>query len=143
MLRRENVVGQRIKRIIANTSLSDDEFNFADFVCVLGNGFAFRLPSDDESGDMFPGVEITDAFRPVKFNSRRWLHYAYRLWWARIVDVLVPADPELRFPDSAAIALSSGWYIAQYSGAPRGILPLIDIMPKLNSGDEMVSVWKT
>ena len=143
MLRRDNVVGQRIKRIVANTSHSDDDFNVADFVCELRNGIAFRLPSDDETGDLFPGVEITDDFRTIKFDKRRWFHYKSRLWGARITDVLVPADPELRFPDSAVIALSSGWYIAQYSGAPRGILPLIDIMPTLNVDNEMMSVWET
>ena len=143
MLQRNDVVGQRIKRIVANTSRSDDDYNFADFVCELRNGIAFRLPSDDETGDLFPGVKITEDFRTIKFDKPRWFHYNYRLWWARITDVLVPADPELRFPDSAVIALSSGWYIAQRSGAPRGILPLIDIMPTLNVDEEMMSVWQT
>jgi hypothetical protein len=142
MIQRHNIIGHRIKRIVANTSLSDADFNFADFVCELDNGVMFRLPSDNESEDLLPEVTISDAFQAVRFDKRRWWHYTKRLWWSRIADVLIPADPELRFPDTARIALTSGWYIAQYSGAPRGILPTIDIMPTINADDKMLSVWE-
>lgn len=142
MLRREDVVGHRINRIVADLSLSDGAYNHADFICVLGNGIAFRLPFDDESDDIFPAAEVSAAHAPVIFPKRQWPRYFRRLWRARIADVLVPADPELRFPDSSRVALTSGWYLGQMYTAPAGILPIIDLMPDLRAGDEMVTVWE-
>jgi hypothetical protein len=141
MLKHEDVVGHRIKRIVADATLTDDSLNFADFVIELDNGVAFRLPYDDESDDWFGAVELTVNHRVVTFPKWRWWHYSRRLWRATISDVLVPADTELRYPDSARVALSSGWFLAQMSGAAAGILPCIDIMEELNADDPMITVW--
>jgi hypothetical protein len=141
MLNREDVIGHRIKRILADTTLSDDSLNFADFICELDNGVAFRLPYDDESEHWFVDVVPNANHKPLTFPKRHWWHYSRKLWRARISDVLVPADPELRFPDSARVALSSGWFLMQMSGAPIGILPCIDIMPELHADDPMVTIW--
>jgi len=141
MLNREDVVGHRIRRILAGSSLSDDALNFADFICELDNGVAFRLPYDDESDNWF-GVAVKNAnHRTVTFPKRKWWHYRQRLWRAWITDILVPADPELRYPDSARVALSSGWFLIQVSSAPIGIVPSIDIAPELHADDRMVAVW--
>ena len=142
MLRRQDVLGHRIRRIFVDMSLSDHEYNYADFICLLDNGLAFRLPHDDESGDLFPTAKVSEAHVPATFPKRRWLHYPRRLWWARITDVLVPADPELRFPDSSRVALDSGWYLAQMSGGPIGVIPCIDIMPELMTDQELVTIWE-
>lgn len=141
MLNREDVIGHRIKRIMADTSLLDDSLNFADFICELDNGAAFRFPYDDESADWFVAVDPSTNHKAITLPIRQWLHYSRNLWRAMITDVLVPADPELRFPDFARVALSSGWFLVQMSGAPTGILPSIDIMPDLQSDDPMVTVW--
>ena len=141
MLKREDVIGHRIKSIVADTTLTDGALNFADFVCELDNGVAFRLPYDDESDDWFGAVELSMNHEPISFPRKQWWHYSRRLWWATVSDVLVPADPDLRYPDSARVALSSGWFLAQMSGAPTGILPCIDIMPELNAEDPMVTIW--
>lgn len=141
MLKRDAVVGHRIKQLVADTSLSDDALNFADFICVLDTGVAFRLPYDHESDDWFTEVTPSENHYPVAFPRARWWHYYRCLWRSPIRDVLIPADPELRFPDSSRILLNSGWYLAQCSGTPIGIMPSIDIMPDVNTDNTMVSIW--
>jgi hypothetical protein len=141
MLQRTDIVGFRIKRILADTSLSDDAINFADFVLVLETGSAFRMPYDDDHGAWLTNVSPSSKHQPVRFPLAKYWHYRSRLWRTTVNDVLVPADPKLRFPDSARVRLDSGWYIAAWSGTPVGIFPTIDIIPSLDFDDRMVSIW--
>ncbi len=141
MLKREVVVDHRIERIVADTSLSDDSLNFADFICSFDNGVGLRPPYDDGSDDWFNEATPAEHHSPIQFPRSKWWHYYRILWRSPIRGVVVPADPELRFPDSSRILLDSGWYLAQCSGTPIGIFPSIDIMPELNSDDVMVSIW--
>ena len=76
MLNREDVIGHRIRRLVADTTLSDDAINFADFICELDNGIAFRLPHDDESADWFDVAEVTPNHKPIALPKRQWWHYA-------------------------------------------------------------------
>lgn len=141
MVNSELVVGHRIRRIVADTSLPDESLNFADFICILDNGVGIRLPYDDETDDWFNEATPSEHHVPMRFPKSKWWHYHRRLWRPRIRDVLVPADPEWRCPDSSRILLESGWYLAQCSATPIGILPFMDIMPALKSDDVMVSIW--
>jgi hypothetical protein len=67
------------------------------------------------------------------------LQFRDTLWSATIADVLVPADPEARYPSEGAIALSSGWYVVETSYAPIGITPSVFVVQELKK--PMVSVW--
>lgn len=141
MLPRTDIVGFPIHQILADTSSSDNSINFADFVLVSASGKGFRMPYDDESGDWLEAVTPTKNHHRVEFPVSKQLHYRDKLWRSDVVDVLVPEDPDLRFPDSARIQLASGWYIVACSGAPIGILPTIDITPDIATDDKMTSIW--
>lgn len=141
MLQQNSVVGSRIKRIVADATLSDDEFNYVDFICLLDNGIAFQLPYVDDDGMSFENAIPSANHQPVAFPKSKWWHYYRRLWWSPIRDVLIPADPDFRIPDSSRILLESGWSLTQCAGTPIGILPSIDIMPDTSFDDTMVSIW--
>ena len=141
MLHRNDIIGFPIAQILADTSLSDDSINFADFVLVSASGMAFRMPYDDDSGCWMEAVTPGHNHRLVDLPLAKHHHYQRNLWRSDVIDVLVPEDPELRFPDSARIQLASGWYIVSCCGAPNGILPTIDITPDLATDDRMVSIW--
>jgi len=141
MLPRKYIVGYSIKEILADTSSSDGSINYADFVLVSSSGLAFRMPYDDESSDWLEPVTPTKNHVAVTFPKSKQLHYRKLLWGADVVDILVPVDPDLRFPDSARIRLSSDWYVVACSGTPIGILPTIDITPGIATDEEMVSIW--
>lgn len=141
MLQRNEIVGHRIKTILADGSYSDDAINFVDFIMISASGNAFRLPCEDESDDWLPLATPTSEHRTVRFPISSYFHYRKRLWGATVEDILIPKDPDLRFPDSARVQLSSGWYIIACSGAPLGIVPGIDIFDDISTDEEMVSVW--
>jgi hypothetical protein len=141
MLPREDIVGHRITNIVGDSTSSDDSFNFTDFIYVLDNGIALRMPYDDESGDYLPIASLTQNHRPLVWPKSRKKHFNDNLWAATIADILIPLDPEERFLDSGAIKLSSGHFIAQLCGAPHGILPSVDILAEIGNAGAMVSVW--
>lgn len=140
MIQRSDIVGRRIANILGDTSLSDDSINFCDFIYQTDRGHCFRMPYNDETGDLLPAV-TPGLHLPVSWPRGKLWHYRWRLWTARIADVLVPANADERFLDTGVIALTSGWYIVQFSGAPIGIMPCVDIVPKLAGGEPMISVW--
>jgi hypothetical protein len=141
MLVRENVVGQRIVNILGDSSLSDDEYNYTDFVHELGNGVCFRLPVFDETGDLLPGVTLSANHKPLVLPKARWWFFRRKLWTAEITDILIPTDPEECFPGTARIALSSGYYVMTLSGGPRGIAPFVDVVAGLDVDTPMSSLW--
>lgn len=98
------------------------------------------MPVDDGVHELLPEV-VPDRHRAVRFSTGNWWRDHRTLWWARIVDILVRADPDRRYPDAGAIALSSGWYLMKISGVPVGIAPDVFLMPKLPDDECMVSVW--
>lgn len=142
MISRELVVGHRIADIVGDSTLSDDEFNFIDFVYILDNGIAFRMPCDDDSGDLLPQIVVSPNHAPLVWPKGSESHFQQNLWEATIVDILVPQDSEERYPDTGTIKLSSGWYIRQLGGAPRGIAASVNIQDEIGSDDPMVSVWE-
>lgn len=60
-----NVVGHGITTIFADDSRSDEPFNYCDFVYLLDNGLAFRLPFDDETDQWLPPAQMSRVHRPA------------------------------------------------------------------------------
>ncbi len=60
MLVRTSIVGQRLRCVFADTSLSDDAGNYADFVYQLSNGITIRLPSVDDAGFIDAAKQFID-----------------------------------------------------------------------------------
>ena len=141
MIQRDNIIGHRITAVLGDSSLSDKSINFCDFLYRTDNGQCFRMPGDDNSGELLASVEVTNSYERLNWPRESEAHYKRNLWNAAIVDILVPADPEKRYPDSGLIALSSGWYIMQYSCAPIGVLPFVSITQQSERGQPMTSVW--
>jgi len=102
---------------------------------------AVRLPCFDESGNLLPRLTLTPNHRPLVWPRKKWWFYRRRLWTAKIVDILIPTDHEERHLDTARIALSSGCFVAQLSGAPRGIMPSVDVVFALNAETTMGTIW--
>jgi hypothetical protein len=142
MLRRELVIGRRIANILGDSTLSDGDFNFIDFVYVLDNDIAIRIPYDDESGDLLPQATVTPKHTRLVWPKDNPEHFKKNLWNATITDILLPHDPEERYPDRGIIKLSSGWYLTQLSGAPAGIAAAVYLQEEI-SPDPLISVWET
>lgn len=141
MIPRELVVGQQISNIVGDSSLSGADFNFTDFIYVLANGIAFRMPYDDESGDLLRQVAVSKNHAPLKWPPEMGNHFNDHLRVATIADILVPQNPEERFPDTGLIKLSSGWFLGQLGGAPCGISPSVNIQKDVGHSDPVISVW--
>ncbi len=142
MLPREDVVGHRIKDIVGDSTSSENSFNFTDFIYVLDNDVALRMPYDDESGDLLPSANVTQNHGALAWPNDKQRHFNDNLWNATITDILIPQDPEERYPDTGVIQLSSGWFIVQLAGAPTGIAPSVDILAELADAESMISVWE-
>jgi len=140
MLKREDIVGKRITQILGDSSHSDESINYCDFIYVVGT-HSFRMPFDDETGDLLPYAAVTANHGELNWPREKTLHFERNLWSAHIVDILVPADSEARYPNSGVIELSSGWYVVQSSSGSLGIAPNVDIIPDLWEAGPMVSVW--
>jgi hypothetical protein len=142
MIRREQIVGRRLANILGDSSLTDRSINFCDFLYVTDIGHCFRMPHNDGTDDMLAAVAPSEKHFPVRWPRGSWWHYHRKLWWPRIQDILVPADPEARFPDSSLIQMSSGWCVFQSSWGPIGIMPWVDVIAQLPRDAPMVSVWE-
>lgn len=141
MLSHKDIVTRRIVEIVGDSSSSDDSFNFTDFIYVLDNNLALRMPYDDESGDYLPPATVTHNHQPLEWPKNEQRHLNENLWAATITDILIPQDCDERFPDSGVIKLSTGWFISQLCGAPHGIAPTVGIVNELDNAEAMVSVW--
>ena len=141
MLQRESIVGHRIVDVVGDSSTSDESFNFTDFVYVFDNGLAIRMPHDDESEDLLSGVDVTANHQSLDWPKEKRRQLKRNLWAATVKDILVPRDPEERYPDTGVILLSTDWLIVQLSAAPHGIEPFVNIVNELENLESMVSVW--
>jgi hypothetical protein len=133
-------VGHRIASISGDSSLSDHTYNHCDFIYQTDNCYAFRMPFDDDSGDLLPSAGI-ENHKPLTWPRDRWWRFRRRLWWAQITDILVPANIEKRYPDRGVIALSSGWFVVQCSGGPMGIAPFVTLVKRPDRNEPLTSVW--
>jgi hypothetical protein len=143
VLLQTQVIGRRIANIFGDLSLSDEQINFGDFIYQLDNGVCFRMPHDDGSGHLFADTHLTASHSALEWPRGRWWFYRRKLWSAKIVDVLVPADEARRYVDSGVIALASGWFVVQSPYGPIGIMPNVSVVHQTGRDEPMVSVWQT
>lgn len=112
--------------------------------------FAYEL--DNGSAVVFPESPVETAFLEcllvdLQPSFCRLSQVVYgetddpRIIGCRISDLLVPADPECRFPDSQVLLMSSGYGIAAESGEPHGILPALYLVHRIEQG--LVSMFTT
>ena len=141
MLRREEIVGHRITKILGDSTLSDESFNYTDFVFLLSNNIAFRIPFDDESGDLLPSAGVSKNHEPVIVPQSEKERFRKKLFSATVADVLVPSDPEERYPDSGLVSLSSGSFVATLSSGQPGIIPMVFLIDSPKNSGPLVSVW--
>ena len=102
------------------------------------------MPWTEDPGDVLPAAQPTANHRALtwpRWPRSGWGHYRRNLWRTQISDILIPEDPEERYPDSGRIALTSGWYVVQLSGARHGIAPGVDIISEVPPDGSMLSVW--
>jgi hypothetical protein len=141
MLTRDQVIGCRIVRIFGDNSLSEDSWNYCEFLYVLDNNIAFRMPVNEGNGLQFEDEQVTASHKPLSWPTTGCFHRWWNLWRATISDVLVPNDPEDQVPDSGQIILSSGYALNQLSGGPPGISPGVNLIWLPNHQEHLTSVW--
>lgn len=142
MLSRRDIIGKKIRKILGDSSQSDSSHNFTDFAFVLENGLAFRMPWDaDTKEELLQQIELVDLYGPLSWPESKLEYYEQNLWNSRITDILIPIDPEERFPDTGCICLDSGCYIEQISSGATGIAPMVFVLSEKNNLEEFVSVW--
>ena len=141
MLKREDIIGKRIMHIMGDTSQSDDGMNHCDFVYVLDGLNCFRMPFDQSPEPLFRLIDMKFNHGHLYWPPEKADHYQRVLWSATIVDLLMVADPEERYPDTGASELSSGWYVVQVSGLPEGLMPSVQVVDELLMNGPMVSIW--
>jgi hypothetical protein len=142
LLDRAEIVGHRIAEVLADSSLSDESYQYCDFLYVTDHGRCFRMPDGNPDYDMLSAATPPATCGPVHWPAAQQRHFQKRLWSAEITDILVVADPELRFPDTGAIRLSSGWYLVQSSGGPIGIGSAVFLVENLAGAEPMISIWE-
>ncbi|MDA8564180.1 hypothetical protein N9L06_07005 [Mariniblastus sp.] len=152
MIPREQVIGQRITKILGKSYQPDDAagvdiggYNVTHFVYVLENGMAFRMPvACPDEIDPLPVADVTDMHEPLDWQlmpmTKRELKK--RLWTATVIDIRIPADIDNRYSDEGFIHLSSGWLVVQLSACPPGIAPSVNIVPSQNDNGETISAWE-
>jgi hypothetical protein len=69
--------------------------------------------------------------------------YDKNFFQSRVTDLVVPEDPERRFPDEFVVALFSGLFLFQESGAPERLVTRCDLTTKSSLHFAMVSPFDT
>jgi hypothetical protein len=135
--------------LLGRTLISLWAMRWSSNICDLAL-FAYGL--DDNSFVVFPErfthdaflechlVELGPSFSPVSAVTYGQINDS-RLIGCAISDLLVPCDPSDRFPDSQVLQMSSGFGIAQESGAPIGILPSLYLTQGIETG--LISMFAT
>jgi hypothetical protein len=141
MLARDDVIGQQISEIVGASTDLENDIHYTDFIYVLANGMAFRMPSDDESGNWLPEATAMPDHLPLIWPADEKEHFQLNLWSATIAEILVPLEIDDRYPDSGVIKLSSGWYLIQSCSAPFGVTPYVQLVQDPLGEDAFVSVW--
>ena len=138
----DRLLNNRIDKVFTRNWVVDG-FESADFIYRLSTGKHFRFPEIYERVTDFEYCLPSDEHRPYTPSGDKLEFYDKNFFHARITDLFVPEDPELRSPDEFIVALSSGLFLFQESGAPEGLVTRCDLTTKPSLHFAMVSVFDT
>ncbi|MEM7474638.1 MAG: hypothetical protein AAF483_06560 [Planctomycetota bacterium] len=141
MPRLEELLGRRIDAVFAR-DCSSDYSDRTDYVYRFSDGECFRFPEIYRSIIGFDYCDLSPEHSLFEHQEDRREFFEKNLFQAKICDVIVPKEPELRSPDEFVIRLSSGFYLFQESGNFPGCGSRFDLTESLTDA-EMISVFNS
>lgn len=149
MIPRDKLVGQRIVKIVGDSSPLDEslgidigDYSCKDFIYVAENEQSFSMPmGDPDEGDFLSVAKLTSLHEELNWDFATVVDLNSKLWSATIVDIRIAENVEERYPDSGFIELSSGWFLVQLCAGSPGISPNVNLVQSIKDYNKNVSVW--
>ncbi len=114
-LGKDDIVGQRLARIVQQYQLLDGYLNWTDNRVVLESGIAFRFPT--EHGESFFNYDFANDFDDIEHPDLE------TVIGATITQVYRPRKGQeiCDFSDEVYLKLDTGYWVSQLHCAPQGI----------------------